>query len=165
MLWNNWHQPSSCLDLTIVIPYWLDYRNQRLLLFSLFRTLLHVWCWICIFVTASQDTLRQWQWLPIESRIQFKLCKVFDDASHPHWLLSVFISDTVQLVDDHASHTDLRSASTSRFILPRLRTIFVERLLLLCPKAWNSLPDRLHSNESLVSLKKQLKTYLFNHSA
>jgi len=38
-----------------------------------------------------------------------------------------YISDTVQLVADHASHTGLRSASTSRYILPRLCTIFWER--------------------------------------
>jgi len=48
------HLPSSCLDLTIVIAYGLDYRNQRLLLFSLFGTLLHVWYWICVLVIASQ---------------------------------------------------------------------------------------------------------------
>jgi len=54
MLWNNWHLPSSCLDLTIVIAYWLDYRNQRLLLLSVFRTLLHVWYWICVLVITSQ---------------------------------------------------------------------------------------------------------------
>jgi len=37
-----------------------------------------------------------------------------------------YISNTLQLVADHASRTGLSSASTSRYILPRLRTIFGE---------------------------------------
>jgi len=77
-----------------------------------------------------------------------------------------YVSDTVQLVADHASSTGLRSASTSGYILPRLRTIFGERVFsFFGTKAWNSLPDRFHSIESTVSLKKkQLKAFLFNHS-
>jgi len=66
-----------------------------------------------------------------------------------------YIGDTVQLVADHATRTGLRSASTSRCILPRLRIIFEERDYAFSgPKAWSSLPDRYHSIESTVSLKK-----------
>jgi len=38
-----------------------------------------------------------------------------------------YISDTVQLVAYHSSRTGLRSASTSRYILLRLRSVFGER--------------------------------------
>jgi len=75
---------------------------------------------------------------------------VFGDASHPHWPLSV-----LQLVADHASRTGLCSATTSRYILPRRRTIFWERTFSFSgPKSWNSLLDRFHLNESTVSIKK-----------
>ena len=78
---------------------------------------------------------------------------------------SLNLSETVQLVSDHASRTGLRSASTARYILPRLRTVFGERAFSFSgPKAWNALPDRFHSIESTDSFKKQLKTFLFNHS-
>jgi len=57
-----------------------------------------------------------------------------------------------QLVADHATRTGRRSALTSQYILPRLRTIFGERAFSFSgPKAWNSLPDRFHSIESTVS--------------
>jgi len=46
-----------------------------------------------------------------------------------------------------------------------LRTVFGECTFLFSgPKAWNALPDRFHLIESTDSLKKQLKSLLFNHS-
>ena len=112
---------------------------------------------------SVSDGLRQLHWLPIESRIQFKLCllmHLIHTGRSP-----LYLSETVQLVSDHASRTGLRSASTARYILPRLRTVFGERAFSFSgPKAWNALPDRFHSIESTDSFKKQLKTFLFNHS-
>jgi len=81
------------------------------------------------------DDLRELHWLPIESRIQFKLCLLMH-LIHTGRCVSD-ISDTVHLVADHASRTGLHSASTSRFNLPRLRTIFGElTFLFFDPKAW-----------------------------
>ena len=112
---------------------------------------------------SVSDGLRQLHWLPIESRIQFKLCllmHLIHTGRSP-----LYLSETVQLVSDHASRTGLRSASTARYILPRLQTVFGERAFSFSgPKAWNALPDRFHSIESTDSFKKQLKTFLFNHS-
>jgi len=83
---------------------------------------------------SISDDLRQLHWHPIESRIQFKLCLMMH-LIHTGRCLS-YISDTVQLVADH----------------------FGERAFsLFGPTAWNSI-------ESTVSFKKQLKTFLFNHS-
>jgi len=69
---------------------------------------------------SISDGLRQLHWLPIESRIQFKLCLLMHLIHCPS-----YISDTVQLVADHASRTGLHSASTSRYILQRLHIIFL----------------------------------------
>jgi len=101
---------------------------------------------------SISDGLRQLHWLPVESRIQFKLCLLMHLIHTGH--CPSYISDTVQLVADHASRTGLRSASTSRYILPRLRTMFPKRTFSFSdPKAWNSLPDRYLLIESTVSLK------------
>ena len=95
--------------------------------------------------------------------IQFKLCLLMH-LIHTGRCPS-YISETVQLVADNAGRAGLRSASTSRYILPRLRTVFGERAFSFSgPKAWNALPGRFHSIESTDSFKKQLKTFLFNHS-
>ena len=112
---------------------------------------------------SISDGLRQLHWLPIESRIQFKLCLLMH-LIHTGRCPS-YISETVQLVADNAGRAGFRSASTSRYILPRLRTVFGERAFSFSgPKAWNALPGRFHSIKSTDSFKKQLKTFLFNHS-
>jgi len=92
---------------------------------------------------SISDGLRQLHWLPIEARIQFKLCLLMH-LIHSGRCPS-YISVTVQLVADHASPIGLRSASTSQYILPRLRTIFGEHAFSFSgPKTWNSLSDRFH---------------------
>jgi len=110
---------------------------------------------------SISDGPGQLHWLPIESRIQFKLCLLMH-LIHIGRCPS-YVSDTVQLVADHASRTGLRSASTSRYTLPRLRTIFEERAFsFFGPKAWNSLPDRFHSIESTVSFKKNNSKHFYS---
>ena len=71
---------------------------------------------------SVSNGLRRLHWLPIESRIRFKLCLLMH-LIHTGRCPS-YLSETVQLVSDHASRTGLRSASTARYILPRLRTVF-----------------------------------------
>jgi len=69
-----------------------------------------LWYWICVLVIS--DGLRQLHWLPIDSRIQFKLCLMMHLIHTGRGQSD--ISDTVQLVADHASRTGFRFASTSR---------------------------------------------------
>jgi hypothetical protein len=112
---------------------------------------------------SISDTLCQLHWLPIESSIQFQLCLLMH-LIHTGRSPS-YISETEQLVSDHAIRTGLRSTSTAWYILPRLQTVFGERAFSFSgPTAWNALPDQFHSIESTDSFKKQLKTFLFNHS-
>jgi len=158
----NRHLPSFCLDLTIVIAYWLGYRNQRLLLFSVFRTVRTM-----VLNLRPRDIisvgLRQLHWLPIESRIQFKLSLLLLHLIQTGRCPS-HISDTVQLVADYARRTDLPSTSFYfNFTVHSTKTACA-LFFVLWPKAWNSLPGRFHLIESTVSLKKLLKTFLSNHS-
>jgi len=87
-------------------------------------------------------------WLPIESRIQFKLCLLMHLLHAAAGRCPSSITVTVQLVADHASHTGLRSASAARNILPTQWTVFGERAFSFSgPKAWNVLSDWFHSIE------------------
>ena len=56
----------------------------------------------------------------------------------------------------------LRSASSSDYTLPRLRTKFGERAFSHAgPAAWNALPENIRGNQDREVLRKQLKTYFF----
>ena len=107
------------------------------------------------------DGLRQLHWLPIESRIQFKLCLQMHLA-HTGRCPS-YIRDILQPVASNSSRLGLRSASTAQYQTPVLRTVFGERAFSYAgPRAWNKLPAYLHSIESTTTFKKHLKTFLFN---
>jgi len=57
----------------------------------------------------------------------------------------------------------LRSAATSNYVEPRLRTKFGERAFsFAAPHVWNQLPASLRATPHLNSFKKQLKVHLFN---
>ena len=56
----------------------------------------------------------------------------------------------------------LRSASSSDYSLPRLRTKFSERAFSHAgPTAWNALPENTRANQDCKVFRKQLKTYFF----
>ncbi len=101
---------------------------------------------------SLSDGLRQLHWLPIESRIQFKLCLLMHLIHTGR--CPPYLSETVQLVSDRASRTGLRSASTARYILPRLRTVFLSR----------SLAQRLGMRFRIDSIRSNLPTLLRSSS-
>jgi len=105
--------------------------------------------------------LRQLHWLPVESRIRFKLCLMMHLA-HTGRCPS-YITDLLHPVSTSSSRSGLRSASTAQYLKPKLRTVFGERAFAFAgPKAWNDLPSHLHSIQSTKTFKNQLKTFLFD---
>ena len=105
--------------------------------------------------------LRQLHWLPVESRIRFKLCLMMHLA-HTGRCPS-YITDLLHPVSTSSSRSGLQSASTAQYLKPKLRTVFGERAFAFAgPKAWNDLPSHLHSIQSTKTFKKQLKTFLFD---
>jgi len=78
---------------------------------------------------SISDGLRQLHWLPIESRIQFKLCLIMH-LIHTGRCPS-YISDTVQLVADRASHIQV-------FVLLQLHDTFYQD----CALSLGSVPSR-----------------------
>jgi len=120
MLWNNWHLPSSCQYLTIVTAYLLDYRNQQLLLCSVFRTLLHVWCWICVLVIASQ--------MVYVNCIGFRLSQGFS-SSFVWWCIWSTLA-AVRLTSVHQFNSLLTMLIVQVFVLLQLHGTFYQDCVL-----------------------------------
>ena len=111
----------------------------------------------CVLVTPA---LYELHWLPIQSRIQFKLCllvhHVIGGRSPP------YISELVTPVATIPGRPSLRSVGRQELDVPRTRLVSSERAFeVAAPKAWNKLPVDIKSTRDTVLFKKQLKTFLF----
>ena len=103
-------------------------------------------------------TLRELHWLPVERRIIFKVLlqvfKALNNDSFPH-----YISDLIRKYEPGRS---LRSGDSHQLGVPRTHNTYGDRTFAKCaPSAWNALPLNLRMTDSLVTFKKNLKTYLF----
>ena len=73
------------------------------------------------------------------------------------------ITELVTSVAAQTLRPRLRSADTTMFVQPRIRTKFEERAFSHAgPAVWNSLPDELREAPTFNSFKRNLKTYLFS---
>jgi len=69
--------------------------------------------------------LIQIHWLPTRARIQYKLCSLmYDDHNNR---CRPYFSDVVQSTKTTSTRGRLRSADTTDYVIPRLRTKFAER--------------------------------------
>jgi len=120
----------------------------------------------CDHVSA---TAIEQHWLPVEARIQFKLCFLV------HLTLignaPTYITDLLQPVSSLTSRgTVLRSATRSDFQVPRTRLKFGERAFsVAAAKSWNNLPLHVSIADNTDSFKQRLKTFysahfMINHS-
>ena len=73
------------------------------------------------------------------------------------------MTDCVRSVADSTSRSGLRSAKSSSYVTPRLRTKFGERAFSFAgPAAWNFLPAELREIDDPNIFRKKLKTHFFN---
>ena len=107
--------------------------------------------------------LMRLHWLPIKSRIFYKLClqmHLIHTNQRPDYM-----ADMVKLSAECSSRPGLRSASHFLYWKPALKTKFGERAFSYSgPAAWNSLPEYIQMELNTNRLKKLLKTYLFASS-
>ena len=104
--------------------------------------------------------LRNLHWLPVKSRIVFKLltltykCK---NGSAPDYLQD--------LIQHYHPPRTLRSSSKGLLIAAPVHTKFYGQrsFQYASPKLWNSLPNNLKDCATLEQFKSRLKTHLFNH--
>ena len=110
--------------------------------------------------TSSKASLQSLHWLPIRSRIDFKIVVSVYRCLHGEVL------DYLQnlLITFTPKREGLRSeAIIDRLIVPRTekKTFAVRAFSVIGPKVWNSLPNNVKTQEDVDQFKKSLKTHLF----
>ncbi|XP_029941085.1 uncharacterized protein LOC115383145 [Salarias fasciatus] len=98
-------------------------------------------------------------WLPIKSRIQYKILVVTYRALHGQ--APLYITDLLQ---PYVTSRSLRSSDQGLLVVPRsrLKTKGDRAFEVVAPTLWNSLPVNLRSADTVDSFKKQLKTHLYS---
>lgn len=103
--------------------------------------------------------LHQLHWLPVSSRITYKVLLLTFKALHnlaPPYICNLLTSYTPPRL--------LRSSDQNLILIPRTRlsTVGGRSFSAQAPKLWNSLPQPLCDSTSLPFFKTHLKTFLFN---
>ena len=109
----------------------------------------------------SRTVFAEGHWLPVESRIIFKLLLITFKIIHG--LCPAYLSSLLQQYHPQRS---LRSCSKLLFTLPSVNYVtYGERAFSFsAPILWNSLPDAVKNTTSLSSFKSALKAFLFRKS-
>ena len=114
------------------------------------------------FDLISADIRDRLHWLPIRSRIDFKLgllvYKCLHGIAHPYLTEMLVLKSTVPAL------SRLRSTARGDLLVPRTKTktIGPRSFATSGPAIWNSLPDDLRDPSlSLAVFKQRLKSYLF----
>ena len=106
-------------------------------------------------------TLRDLHWLPIGTRITYKLCTLMHASVHG--AAPVYIRNMLTSVTKLPGRSHLRSAASGLYDVPRTRTKFGTRAFSVAgPTAWNALPLELRATADSACFRKKLKTFLFN---
>ena len=102
--------------------------------------------------------LAELHWLPVSSRIIFKILLLTYKALHG--LAPAYIRDLLHL---YVPSRSLRSSSDVLLRIPRSRLVSCgDRTFSYCaPRLWNNLPCEIRQSESLATFKSSLKTYLY----
>jgi len=115
-------------------------------------------CSACVWPTSSWSCLAylmQLHWLPVRSRVQFKLCTLMH-AIHNQRSRS-YLSDTVQTVATATIRCGLRSSATTDYVMPRTLSKFGVRAFAYAKTCCLEPPYR--SNSSPVYTFNLQKTF------
>ena len=108
---------------------------------------------------SATAMLKSLHWLPIRSRIHFKINLFTYMALHnnqPKILRS--------LISVHTNPKNLRSVTTYTLKSGQFAGSYGTKCFeVYAPKVWNTLPASIQAATSVQSFRKQLKTYLFTH--
>jgi len=147
----------------------LDYCNSVLHLTSAanIRKLQRIQNSLARIVTGTRRSdhitpvLARLHWLPIESRVQFKLAVITYKVLTTHQ--PGYLAELVQL---HVPQRQLRSSSRNLLREDCANLKFADRAFrFAAPTVWNSLPSNITSNmTSLTAFKRSLKTELYSRA-
>lgn len=104
-----------------------------------------------------QPFLRKLHWLPVEKRIQFKICVFTYKCLH-----NLAPSYLQELIEPYKPSRHLRSSDANLLSVPILRTCSGRRSFSFsAPSLWNSLPYNIKLAPTLALFCSLLKTFLF----
>ena len=105
--------------------------------------------------SPTQQILVKSHWLPIQSRIKFKICTL------TYKLLSVNQPANLRaLLTSYVPPRLLRSSDQCLLTQPRTRACIGQRAFSVCaPSVWNSLPLSIRLSPTLATFKRNLKTF------
>ena len=108
--------------------------------------------------------LQELHWLSVPDRIAFKLATVVFRCMHG--LAQAYLAETLNTAADVDWRRSLSSGSSTALMVPmtRRRTLVDRAFSVAVAQVWNRLPTTLTSHPSLLSLRKQLETFLFEQS-
>jgi hypothetical protein len=110
--------------------------------------------------SSGSYAIKQLHWLPIKSRIQFKIATLTHkvlSSKEPIYLYS--------LLSQYSPSRSLRSSNQNLLTQPRTHSVFGSRAFRSCaPSIFNSLPCEIRSIQSVASFRAKLKTHLFCQS-
>jgi len=116
--------------------------------------------------TPHRQTKPSWPHLSNSIGYQFerrciKLCTPMHSVFNNQ--CPTYISDAVQSIKTASTRGGLRSAESTDYVLPRLRTKFaVQGFSFAGPAAWNRLSESIHRTSSQEVFKRQLPTFLLS---
>ena len=110
--------------------------------------------------TESAQLLQQLHWLPVDSRIKFKVAKLCYQATtsgQPAYL--------ADMLKPYVQTRTLRSGSLDLLAVPPYKLQVAARSFsAAAPRLWNTLPLNIRTAPSVNSFKSRLKTYLFSQT-
>ena len=110
--------------------------------------------------TSSKARLQSLHWLPIRSRIDFKIAVLVYKCLHgkaPEYLQNLLITFIPK------KEGLILGTIIERLIVPRTeKKTFADRAFsVVGPKLWNNLPNNVKTQKDVGHFKKSLKTHLF----
>ncbi len=110
----------------------------------------------------SAPLLRELHWLPVDSRIVYKLMLLTYKGIHGQ--LPKCLTD--HLIPYVPGRLNLRSGDNkSLLVIPSTKCIYGDKAFsTVAPHLWNSLPLHIRSCPSITGFRKCLKTHLFPDS-
>ena len=100
-------------------------------------------------------------WLPISQRIEYKIATLTYKSLHQ--MAPVYLSQMCRPVSQSIFLARNRSATNGDLIPANWRTVHYGQrgFYYASPKVWNNLPAYIRLQDSILSFRKELKTYLF----
>jgi hypothetical protein len=112
---------------------------------------------------SSTQALKTLHWLPIRSRIIFKILTIVHKCLHGQ--APVYLQNLLEF-KRRPSYLLRSSVETNVLHVPRTKCkTFADRSFsVFAPKEWNSLPDIIRQQDDISVFKSSLKTYLFRNA-